>query len=55
MRNEVVKVSLFLLFILSICRPQVVEFGVNQSNRMECHVTTKPLWLKRQTYEVTSF
>lgn len=55
MRNEVVKVSLFLLFILSICRPQAVEFGVNQSNRMECHVTTQPLWLQRQTDEVTSF
>ena len=32
MRNEVVKVRLFQIFMLSICRPQVVEFGVNQSD-----------------------
>lgn len=32
MRNELVKVRLFQLFILRICRPQVVGFGVNQSD-----------------------
>lgn len=33
MRNELVKVRLFQLFILRICRPQVVGFGVNQSDQ----------------------
>ena len=37
MRNEVVKVRLFQLFILRICRPQVVEFGVNQSDGWMSH------------------
>lgn len=31
MRNEVVRVRLFQLFVLRICRPQAAEFAVNQS------------------------
>lgn len=31
MRNEVARVRFFQLFILRICRPQAVEFAVNQS------------------------